>query len=249
MLYTAPWPCPPLSECLWYHTLDLPDGQTVYGQWDLRGRFSEYTGGVALAQKRVLDVGTASGFLTWEAERAGAKVVSFDLDHARRQRLLPFRDQVYFYNRPLSESQRQESFDDLKRSYWHMHHALGSQAQVHYGDVENLPRELGHFDVAFLCSILEHLPDHIQAIGSVAALTDTIVITGPIEETEEPIARFAGHAQTPEANFSFWRYSIGTYREILSMVGFAIDRITRASYPCLLHHKEIEIPTMVCRLK
>ena len=112
LLYTSPWHVPDIASCCWYHSLDLPEG-TVRGQWDLRGRFSHYVGHVPLGGRRVLDIGTASGFLTWEAEKRGAEVVSFDLDHARRQKLLPFASSVYMRDRAESERQRNEYEDAL----------------------------------------------------------------------------------------------------------------------------------------
>ena len=87
------------------------------GEWDLRGRFDDYVGRLDLSGKRVLDIGTASGFLTWEAERRGAQVVSFDLDHASLQKLLPFRDSIYMRDRAESERQREHFFDGMKRGY------------------------------------------------------------------------------------------------------------------------------------
>ncbi len=245
MIFIEPWVKPTLEDCFWYHTLDLPGGETVTGYWDLRGRFADYTGGVALKGKRVLDIGTASGFLSWEAESRGAEVVSFDLDHARRQKLLPFKDTVYSLDRAESERQRELYFNAVKRSYWYMHHCLGSSAKVFYGDIEKLPRELGHFDVAFFGSVLEHLPDHIQAIGSAALLADMVVITGPVTDSEGLTADFAGRAGHPEANYSFGRYSLGVYREIFAMVGLRITSVTRASYRFVLGQQEIEIPTII----
>jgi hypothetical protein len=80
-----------LGDCYFYHTLDLPGFGTVEGEWDLRGRFDDYVGGIDLRGKTVLDVGTANGFLTFEAEKRGAKqVVSFDIGDAKFQSLLPF---------------------------------------------------------------------------------------------------------------------------------------------------------------
>jgi hypothetical protein len=246
-IFVEPWPQPKLEDCFWYHTLDLPSGETMQGHWDLRGRFADYTGNVPFTGKRVLDVGTASGFLSWEAESRGAEVVSFDLDHARRQKLLPFKDSVYCTDRVESERQREMFFNSLKRSYWYMHHCLNSRTKVFYGDIENLPRELGHFDIVLFGSVLEHLPDHIQAIGSAALLTDMIIITGPLAESEAPIAQFAGHAGHPEANFSFWRYSLAVYREVFGMLGFRIEAVTRASYPFPFSEQDVEIPTIVAR--
>src|SRR5689334_8426613 len=77
-MYAEPRNVSDLSKCRFYHAMDLPDGQFVRGNWDLRNSFEKYTGFAQFAGRRMLDVGTASGFLTFEAEKRGAEVVSFD---------------------------------------------------------------------------------------------------------------------------------------------------------------------------
>ena len=67
------------EECYFYHTIDLKSGETVYGNWDLRGRENEYLGGVEFKDKNVLDVGASSGSLTWTMEDWGAQVISLDI--------------------------------------------------------------------------------------------------------------------------------------------------------------------------
>src|SRR5437762_8211882 len=85
-----------LDDCFFYHTIDLPEFGLVRGQWDLRGRFDDYLGGVSVAGKSVLDVGTATGFLSFESERLGAsRVVSCDMGDARQQTFIPFKDKPY----------------------------------------------------------------------------------------------------------------------------------------------------------
>ena len=64
-----------LDGCFFYHTMELPGFGEVKGQWDLRGRFDEYIGGVEVAGKSVLDIGSATGFLSFEAEKRGASRV------------------------------------------------------------------------------------------------------------------------------------------------------------------------------
>jgi hypothetical protein len=70
----------------------LPGGQFARGNWDLRNSFEKYTANVQFARKRVLDVGTASGFLSFEAEKRGAEVVSFDSASPKMHAGVPFLD-------------------------------------------------------------------------------------------------------------------------------------------------------------
>src|ERR1700749_2806929 len=92
-LLAAPRRVERLEDCYFYHTMNLPGFGLVRGHWDLRGRFDDYVGGVSVEGKSVLDVGAATGFLSFEAERLGASgVLSFGMSDARQQHFVPFRD-------------------------------------------------------------------------------------------------------------------------------------------------------------
>src|SRR5262245_37823785 len=77
-LYAVPPVVTNLDECFFYHVMDLPRYGTTPGYWDLRGHESQYLGEVQLAGKRVLEIGPASGHLSFFMERAGASVVSVE---------------------------------------------------------------------------------------------------------------------------------------------------------------------------
>ena len=62
-----------------YHTMEIPGHGLVTGQWDLRDGVDDYLGKVAFAGQRVLEIGPASGFLTFEMEKRGAEVVSVEV--------------------------------------------------------------------------------------------------------------------------------------------------------------------------
>jgi hypothetical protein len=68
-----------VAECAFYHYMDLPGIGQVGDHWDLRPTIDEYLGRFDFRGKRALDVGAASGYLTFEMEKRGASVVSFDL--------------------------------------------------------------------------------------------------------------------------------------------------------------------------
>jgi hypothetical protein len=70
---------PPLEECLFYHSIDLPGLGEQLGRWDLRPGIDAYLGPNDFSGLRVLEIGTANGFVCFELERRGAEVVTLDL--------------------------------------------------------------------------------------------------------------------------------------------------------------------------
>ncbi|HSS20906.1 MAG TPA: class I SAM-dependent methyltransferase [Pyrinomonadaceae bacterium] len=221
-----------LEDCFFYHTMELPGVGVVPAHWDLRGRFEDYVGGVEVVGKSVLDVGAATGFLSFEAERLGAKrVLSFDMSDPRQQTFLPFKDKLYSRDRQAWAAQYGAEIEQWKNAYWLCHRLLNSKAEVYYGDIYHLPETLGEFDVAIVGSVLEHLNDQITALASIARLTkETLVIVSPLLDTHERIARFEALASNPAADFTWWTYSLGVYREVLGMLGFAIAKVSHADY-------------------
>jgi 2-polyprenyl-3-methyl-5-hydroxy-6-metoxy-1,4-benzoquinol methylase len=227
-----------LDDCFFYHTMSLPGLGEVKGHWDLRGRFSDYIGGVNIKDKSVIDIGTATGFLSFEAEKEGAaRVVSFDIAESRQQSFLPFKDKLPFRDPDTWAEKHNAEIEQWRNAYWLCHRLLGSKASVYYGSIYELPTELGQFDVAIIGSVLEHLSDQVTALASVARLTrETIVVVSPLVESDDRVAYFAGDAARPESDFTWWTYSTGLYREVFKMLGFSIARISKAEY--YYHYQE-----------
>jgi SAM-dependent methyltransferase len=229
--------------------MDLPGIGTVKGQWDLRGRINDYVAGVPLAERRVLDVGTASGFLSFEMERQGADVVSFDADCADRIALLPFYKSLYSTNRQEWARQTNDFLDRLKNSYWLAHRLLNSKNKVTYGDVYDLPEELGMFDVVVVGQILVHLRDPISALASIARrCRDTLVIVEGMIDSDETTARFFARADRgPE--WIWWQYSTSLYRELMQILGFEVVKIVNSEYLCSHEYAmgNVEVKTLVAR--
>ncbi|HEV7798757.1 MAG TPA: class I SAM-dependent methyltransferase [Pyrinomonadaceae bacterium] len=221
-----------LEDCFFYHAMELPGFGLVRAHWDLRGRFPEYVGGVDVAGKSVLDIGAATGFLSFEAEKRGAaRVLSFDMSDAKQQAFLPFKDKLYYRDPERWASQYGAEVEQWKNAYWLCHRLLVSKAEVYYGNVYQLPAELGQFDIAIVGSVLEHLSDQITALASIARCTkETIVLVSPLLQTDERIARFEALASNPAADFTWWTYSLGVYREVFAMLGFSIARVSHAKY-------------------
>lgn len=235
LLFARPQRVSSPAGCYWYHTLDLPGIGAVWGEWDLRGRFADYAGGVPLSGKRVLDLGAASGFLTFEAERQGARVVSVDVDHARRCDTLPFHGSLAYTDPEGYARRRQSWYRQVQRGYWLAHRLYRSHARVYYGDTYHLPAWLGQFDVVFVGALLEHLANPVQALAEAGRrAAHTIVLTDIARQDVEPLIEFSGRADRPEQRTIWWRPSIAFYREVLGMLGFSVVSITENSYLRLL---------------
>lgn len=236
-----------LEDCFFYHAMELPGFGLVPAHWDLRGRFDDYVGGVDVAGKSILDVGTATGFLSFEAEKKGAsRVLSFDMKDAKQQTFLPFKDKLYFRDTQAWATQYRAEIEQWKNAYWLCHRLLNSSAEVYYGDIYQLPETLGQFDIAIVGSVLEHLNDQISALASIARVTkETIVVVSPLLDTDERIARFEALASNPAADFTWWTYSLGVYREVFAMLGFRIAKVSHAKYYYMFGDRFEERSTLV----
>ncbi len=196
-LYAEPRLVTDVRDCGFYHTMEIPGHGLVEGQWDLRAGVDRYLGGVALAGKRVLDVGTASGFLTFHAERAGAEVVSYDLGPDDPWDVVPFAgtDLAGYV------AERRAAIRKLNNGYWFCHRALGSRARLAQGTLYALPLELGPVDVAICGSILLHTRDPFAALArALRVTTHTIVVTELMLRRQLP-SSWLGRFRAPRMTF------------------------------------------------
>jgi hypothetical protein len=238
------------GECFFYHEMELPASGRQRGVWNLIGRFDDYVAGTNLARRTVLDVGTASGFLTFEAERRGAVVTSLDAGDPDQIDQLPHRDGDYVRDYPRWRANAAEWLERMQNSYWLSHHEFGSRATCIYGDVYRLEPTVGIFDVVIVGQILVHLRDGLTALTAAASVCrETIVITEGSFDNPTPIAALSGRAARPELPYTWYQYSYGWYREVLAMLGFSTVEITTGTYPCHdeIHENTIELTTIVGR--
>ena len=215
-----------LEDLVWYHTVELPDGTVLPGAWDLRGREAAYLGGVELAGRRVLELGPASGYLTFHMERQGTQVVAFDVGFDVAVDLLPVAGVEDPNEKALVMT---GTIDRNHDAWWYLHRTFGSSAAFVQGDIYDLPADLGTFDVTVAGALLLHLRDPWGALRQAARrTTGCIVVTEPLQDDLAPpdsnIMRFSPSAKEHISNW--WSIYPGAVVAMLRRLGFADTEVT-----------------------
>jgi len=237
--YVEPREVANASDCNFYHTMELPGAGLVQGAWDLRDTIDAYLGNLDYKGKTVLDVGTASGYLTFEMEKRGGIVTSFEMVDSKSWNLVP-------YVHPGIDLKKikdiwRANVVKLQNSYWYAHKALQSKARVYYGDVYNIPKALGQYDIVMLGMILPHLRDPFQGLFSAALRSrDTLVITQQAPQNRESMAYFMPNAKLRQPLAAWWSMSEECVKNCIEIVGFEIVSMKRCEHLCSPHSSRKE---------
>lgn len=176
-LYEKPRDVTDINDCIFYHTMDIPKYGHVDGEYDLRGNEDSYLGGVDFKGKRVLEIGTASGYLCFHMERQGAEVVAFDLNENYPWDVVPF---AGFDSQSLV-NEYSHGLRKINNAFWLCHRVFNSRARVVYGTVYNIPKEIGEVDITTFCATLVHFQNPFAALLSALSLTrEKVIITDVI---------------------------------------------------------------------
>jgi len=200
------------GEGYWFQRMDLGPGLTTPGWSDPQAEKLPYFGLPERMQgMRVLDVGCAEGFFSFEAERRGAKeVIAIDV--------LP----------------------DSIRRFGICRSALAARATAYLCNVYDLgPKAFGTFDLVFFFGVLYHLRNPLLALervfsvcaGPLLLQTATHEVAGA---EQVPLARFhpSGIESGPPGSglfdpTVFWLPNAECARAMTSHVGFeAIETVT-----------------------
>lgn len=223
--YESPWTEALSNRSYWYHTMTFPDGETVKGSWTISD-FNQYIGGYNLKGKSVLDVGTASGFLAFNAEKAGAEVTGLDAFSTDEFRHVPFSDSLSYRDiKQFKEVWTKENLIPIKNSWWYSWHKNGSRAKCVYAPMPELYEWPEHmFDVVMAGAIVEHLSEPVYAIGAWARLAREAVLIPftDVLPTDELMMRPITPLNDSHVNYVWWHLSRGLYNKIFDNLGFDV---------------------------
>lgn len=196
-VYAQPLEVSDTSECAFYHAMDIPNHGFVDGPWDLRPATDAYLGNVDFRGKRVLELGTTDGYLSFFIEQQGGTVISHDLSENDPWDLVPFARLAG--KRPVSEPagglppkplgtgpswltdstpDQKATMRKLNNAYWFCHARFESNARLVQSDVYSVPRQIGPVDVAVFGAILLHTSNPFLALQrNLELTTETVVVT------------------------------------------------------------------------
>lgn len=205
----------------WYHKLDLGNGLSTQGMWDLR-QIAERLPWPDVAGKRCLDVGTFDGFYAFELERRGAaEVVAVDIPSwADADLSWDMRDEVPWQRRFEGTSWRHGGGFSIARD------ALESDVDWRPVNIYDLsPDSVGTFDVVTCGSLMLHLRDPIRALEAVRSVCDGVFMS--VEAIDAwltlvcrrlPVARFRGQGPLSQ----WWNVNSAGHTAWLESAGFKI---------------------------
>ncbi len=178
-IYAAPRQISNLEQCFFYHTMDIPGYGHVEGEWDLRGNEHAYLGNVDFKGKRVLEIGVASGLLSFFMESRGAEVVGFDLSEEHSWDIVPYAG--WDYKKQVLEYKT--GMRKINNAFWLAHRAHNSRVRMVYGTVYAIPQGIGVVDISTFCSVLLHVRDPILALQNALRLTrETVIVTEVVSD-------------------------------------------------------------------
>ena len=198
------------EEPYWFHKIELPGGVVTPGWSDPRvDKLPHFGLPENMSGMRVLDIGHAEGFFSFEAERRGAAdVVGI------------------------------ENYPPMARKFETCRAALDSRARSHLANVYDLsPITFGTFDLVMFFGVLYHLRHPILALQKIRSVcTGTLLMQTATcdNNSDTPLAEFhpfgitSGPAENPSHDPTcFWFPNMACCAAMLQHVGFtAVERLS-----------------------
>jgi SAM-dependent methyltransferase len=213
------------NDCHFYHRMDIPGfGPTPGGMWDLRDNVDAYLGGVDVAGKRVLEIGPASGYLTFHMESRGAEVVSVELPPDQDWEVIPDAS----LDLEAFTLEARDGIEHVRDAWWFAHERYQSSAKMYYGDIYALPDALGHFDIAVIASLLLHIRDPLGVVTQCANLSDSLVIAEmryPEVPEDQPYMSLYSSKEAPVPHV-WWKFSPQLFVRFGEILGFQDNAVT-----------------------
>jgi SAM-dependent methyltransferase len=220
-----------VTDFYWYHTIDLGDGLVTPGAYDYRDVIDAFLFPADMSGMKVLDVGSATGFFTFEFEKRGAEVTSVELPSLADWDILSCdREAAYGV---IMRFHRQTTLvgaynAHLEGPFQFCHRILGSKAKRCYSRIYDLsPEKFGGetFDLVFVSDVLQHTFSPLKAMDALwTVCRGTLVLAQwvPKYPPDVPAMLYIGgdgHGGGGDGR-SWWLVNLAALEQMLRRVGF-----------------------------
>jgi tRNA (mo5U34)-methyltransferase len=237
--------CGDLSNYYWYHTIDLGEGLVTPGVYDYRHCLEAFCFPESLRGMKVLDIGAATGFFSFEFEKRGGTVVSTELSSLldidkfpgeTMEQTLRKLEAMMPAHSTYSDQQCQQLFqiEQLEQFYQcflvapfdFCRRRLNSLATRRFSTIYDLsPEVLGvdQFDLVFLGDVLLHTVYPLKALATVANLcSGTLILSQGLADLPEnrPALLYVGGETPGSDEISWWWPNYAFFEQILRKLGF-----------------------------
>lgn len=225
--YAEPQSVTTLADCYFYHTMDVPGHGVIAGEWDLRPGVSDYLGHAAFSGKRVLEIGTANGYVCFHIESIGGEVVAVDLSDKENWDIVPYAA----VDGAAIVDQRRGHMRRINNAFWLCHSLLKSRARVVYTTAYQIPDAIGPVDLSVFGCVLLHLRDPWLALERAARLTRETMIVTDLAPSDKRELAFLPDPKALEPLETWWRLSPAIIVRYLAVLGFEGAVVT--------HHRQL----------
>jgi len=204
-----------LENCKFYHSIPLPDGEIIQGDWDLTKCINQYLGNMNYMNQKVIDVGAGSGFLSFTMEKQGADVVSYDMPDGSYWDVLK-----YPGYKPAVHTEVHEMYYN---AYDYIHEKINSKCKQYRANIyQDLPEELGDFDAAIFGTMLSHVRDPMLVLMNILYKVKSFaVLINPFVDRH-----FNGSTFYPSKNQFrrvWWNIDYSTIERMVNSIGWYIS--------------------------
>lgn len=259
------------KNCFFYHVQEIPGiTKPTTGLFDLRENINQLLGKCNFKNKKVLELGPASGFITFYLESLGAKMTCVDLSIKKDKW-----DTVPHANKNWKKIQKQQmkELSKVRNAFWFAHNKHRSKAKLIETHIYNLPKSTPMQDYGLLATVLLHIQNPFLALQMMSSkVKERMIISDFINDmgiastkkkfkisnvakyisniyfTKNTLTKFLPRNSSPNLNYdTWWKLSPNTIVEMMKILGFEKEEYLEHVQYC--NSKPIDMYTIVFRRK
>ena len=143
------------KNCYFYHVQEIPGlDKPTKGLFDLRKNIDQLLGNCTFKNKKVLELGPASGFITFYLESLGAKITCIDLSVKKDTMDTVPHANVNWKKR---QTEMMKEVSKTRNAFWFAHKQHKSKCKFLETHINNLPKSTPMHNYGLASTVLLHL--------------------------------------------------------------------------------------------